>query len=123
VRAREDECERVKGDTQPGLQRSAEDEDEWRGKEERSRRGAQAGRDAAEGPRGRGGKGERRGGEDTARSRYDPAERGRIRPWKPRARARARASVVEPTLSRALCPVLVGISGAPTGPSAVSPII
>lgn len=32
-------------------------------------------------------------------------------------------SVVEPTLSRALCPVLVGISGAPTGPSAVSPII
>lgn len=25
-------------------------------------------------------------------------------------------SVVEPTLSRALCPVLVGISGAPTGP-------
>ncbi|KMQ97233.1 hypothetical protein RF55_2444 [Lasius niger] len=35
----------------------------------------------------------------------------------------AHPSVVEPTLSRALCPVLVGISGAPTGPSAVSPII
>lgn len=39
------------------------------------------------------------------------------------ASVRSPASVVEPTLSRALCPVLVGISGAPTGPSAVSPII
>lgn len=39
------------------------------------------------------------------------------------ASVRSLASVVEPTLNRALCPVLVGISGAPTGPSAVSPII
>lgn len=63
-----------------------------------------------------GGGGGEEGGEDPARSRYDPAERGR-------ATVETLPLVVEPTLSRALCPVLVGISGAPTGPSAVSPII
>ncbi|KAI4494397.1 hypothetical protein M0802_008889 [Mischocyttarus mexicanus] len=49
----------------------------------------------------------------TARSRYDPAERAPIS-------GRAQR-VVEPTLSRALCPVLVGISGALTGPQRPTP--
>lgn len=87
---------------------SAEDEDERKvGRMEEAR-----GR-GCDGRARKGGGGE---GEDPARSRYDPAERGR-------ASVEALPSVVEPTLSRALCPVLVGISGAPTGPSAVSPII
>ncbi|KAL2721690.1 hypothetical protein V1477_020510 [Vespula maculifrons] len=54
------------------------------------------------------------GGGRTARSRYDPAERAPIS-------GRAQR-VVEPTLSRALCPVLVGISGALTGPRRPSPL-
>ncbi|KAF7405992.1 hypothetical protein HZH68_005361 [Vespula germanica] len=54
------------------------------------------------------------GGGRTARSRYDPAERAPIS-------GRAQR-VVEPTLSRALCPVLVGISGALTGPPPAIPV-
>lgn len=57
---------------------------------------------------------EMRGIEGLARSRYDPVKRGPITDsW----------SVVESTLSGALCLVLVGISGTTTGPSAVSLII
>jgi len=83
--------------------------------EDRPRRGTQAGRDAAEEPRGRG-KGERR--EERIRRGHDTTLLNVVA-----SRPKPRALVVEPTLSRALCPVLVGISGAPTGPSAVSPII